>query len=57
MDNLKDYNINFQEILDKMTLQDLKQFKERLSKEFDRRLAKEISDLEEARITLNLLSN
>ena len=54
---MKDYNINFQEILDNMTLQDLKKFKERLGKEFDMRLAKEISDLEEARITLNLLSN
>jgi hypothetical protein len=54
---MKDYNINFQEILDNMTLQDLKKFKERLSKEFDIRLAKELSELEEARITLNLLSN
>ena len=57
MDNLKDYNINFQEILDKMTLQDLKQFKERLGKEFDKRLAKETAELEEARKSLNLLSN
>ena len=54
---MKEYNINFQEILDNMTLQDLKKFKERLSKEFDIRLAKELSELEEARITLNLLSN
>ena len=54
---MKDYNINFQELLNKMTLQDLKKFKERLSKEFDIRLAKELSELEEARITLNLLSN
>ena len=57
MDNLKDYNINFQEILDKMTLQDLKRFKESLGKYFDRRLAKEIAELEEARKSLNLLSN
>jgi|TARA_R110000744_G_scaffold26652_2_gene65398 hypothetical protein len=57
MDNLEDYNINFQEILDKMTLQDLKRFKESLGKYFDRRLAKEIAELEEARKSLNLLSN
>ena len=54
---MKDYNINFQEILDNMTLQDLKKFKERLSKEFDMRLAKELSELDEARKKLNLLSN
>jgi len=54
---MEDYNINFQEILDKMTLTDLKQFKERLCKEFDKRLAKETSELEEARKKLNLLSN
>lgn len=54
---MEDYSINFQEILDRMTLQDLKQFKERLGKEFDKRLAKETSQLEEARKSLNLLSN
>ena len=54
---MEDYSINFQEILDRMTLQDLKQFKERLGKEFDKRLAKEISRLEEERESLNLLSN
>ena len=54
---MKDYNINFQEILDNMTLQDLKKFKERLGKEFDMRLAKELSELDEARKKLNLLSN
>ena len=54
---MEDYNINFQEILNKMTLQDLKKFNERLSKEFDKRLAKETAELEEARKSLNLLSN
>ena len=54
---MEDYSINFQEILNKMTLQELKKFKERLGKEFDRRLAEELSDLEEARKKLNLLSN
>ena len=54
---MQDYNINFQEILDRMTLTDLKQFKERLGKEFDKRLAKETAELEEARKKLNLLSN
>lgn len=54
---MEEFNINFQEILDKMTLQDLKKFNERLSKEFDKRLAKEIAQLEEARNALNLLSN
>jgi len=54
---MEDYNINFQEILDKMTLKDLKRFKESLGKYFDRRLAEEIADLEEARKNLNLLSD
>ena len=54
---MEDYNINFQEILDKMTLTDLKKFNERLCKEFDKRLAKETAELEEARKKLNLLSN
>ena len=54
---MEDFNINFQEILDRMTLTDLKQFKERLGKEFDKRLAKETAELEEARKKLNLLSN
>tara|TARA_R110000803_G_scaffold136534_5_gene203432 strand:+ start:250 stop:414 length:165 start_codon:yes stop_codon:yes gene_type:complete len=54
---MEDYSINFQEILDRMTLTDLKQFKERLGKEFDKRLAKETAELEEARKKLNLLSN
>jgi len=54
---MEDYNINFQELLNKMTLQDLKKFKERLGKEFDKRLAEEIAQLEEARNALNLLSN
>ncbi len=54
---MEDYNINFQEILDKMTLQDLKRFKESLGKYFDRRLAQEIAALEKARESLNLLSN
>ena len=54
---MEDYSINFQEILNKMTLTDLKQFKERLGKEFDKRLSKETAELEEARKKLNLLSN
>ncbi len=54
---MEDYSINFQEILDKMTLTDLKRFKENLGKYFDRRLAKETAELEEARKKLNLLSN
>ena len=53
---MEDYNINFQEILDKMTLQDLKRFKESLGKYFDRRLAQEKSKLEEAQKVLNYLS-
>jgi len=54
---MEDYNINFQEILDKMTLQDLKRFKESLGKYFDRRLAQEIAELEQAQKVLNYLSN
>tara|TARA_R110000822_G_scaffold201714_2_gene338911 strand:+ start:112 stop:276 length:165 start_codon:yes stop_codon:yes gene_type:complete len=54
---MEDYNINFQEVLDVMTLQDLKQFKERLGKEFDKRLAKETAELEQAQKVLNYLSN
>ena len=54
---MEDYNINFQEVLDVMTLQDLKQFKERLGKEFDKRLAKETAELEQAKKVLDYLSN
>jgi len=53
---MEDYNINFQEILDKMTLQEIKQFHERLGEEFDRRLAKKTKELEQEWKVLNYLS-
>ena len=54
---MEDYNINFQEILDKMTLQELKTFKERLGQEFDKRLAKKKEELEQEKKVLDYLSN
>ena len=54
---MEDYNINFQECLDKMTLQDLKKFMERLGKEFDKRFEAEKARIEEAQNNLNLLSD
>ncbi len=54
---MEDYNINFQEILDKMTLQDLKRFKESLGKYFDRRLDKELAATNERLRSINALKD
>tara|TARA_R110000787_G_scaffold149633_5_gene263584 strand:- start:524 stop:688 length:165 start_codon:yes stop_codon:yes gene_type:complete len=53
---MEDYNINFQEILDNMTLQDLKRFNERLKEEFDKRLVAAQTRLEEDKKVLDYLS-
>lgn len=53
---MEDYNIDFQEILDKMTLQELRRFKERLGEEFDKRLAKRKEELQQEQKVLDYLS-
>ena len=52
---MEDYNINFQEILDNLTIQELKDFKEKLVRCYAQRLAQELKATNERLRHLNYL--
>lgn len=56
MDNLEEYNISFQAMIDELTIQELRQFKEKLIRAYAERLAKELEATNERLKMLNNLS-
>lgn len=56
MDNLEEYNISFQAMIDELTIQELRQFKEKLIRAYAKRLAKELEATNERLKMLNNLS-
>ena len=54
---MEEYNINFQEILDNMTIQELEKFKVRLVRCYAKRLAKELEATNERLRQLNALQD
>tara|TARA_R110002012_G_scaffold197522_2_gene366107 strand:+ start:27788 stop:27964 length:177 start_codon:yes stop_codon:yes gene_type:complete len=57
MEDLEDYNINFQDMLDEFTIQELKEFKEKLVRVYAKRLAKELEATNERLKMLNYLKD
>lgn len=57
MDNLEDYNINFQGMIDELTIQELKQFKDKLVRVYAKRLARELEATNERLNNLNALKD
>ena len=52
---MKGYSINFQEVIDNLTIQELKEFKEKLVRCYAKRLAKELEATNERLRLLNYL--
>ena len=57
MDNLEEYNIDFQGMIDELTIQELRQFKEKLVRVYAKRLAKELEATNERLKMLNNLQD
>lgn len=57
MEDLEQYNINFQDMLDELTIQELKEFKEKLVRVYAKRLAKELEATNERLKLLNYLQD
>tara|TARA_R110001606_G_scaffold303714_2_gene450992 strand:- start:23729 stop:23905 length:177 start_codon:yes stop_codon:yes gene_type:complete len=57
MDNLEEYNIDFQGMIDNLTIQELRQFKEKLVRVYAKRLAKELEATNERLKMLNNLQD
>tara|TARA_R110000787_G_scaffold55416_4_gene127948 strand:+ start:559 stop:735 length:177 start_codon:yes stop_codon:yes gene_type:complete len=57
MDNLEEYNIDFQGMIDELTIQELKQFKDKLVRVYAKRLAKELEATNERLRLLNHLQD
>ena len=57
MDNLEEYNIDFQGMIDELTIQELKQFKDKLVRVYAKRLAKELEATNERLKMLNNLQD
>ena len=57
MDNLEEYNIDFQGMIDNLTIQELRQFKKKLVRVYAKRLAKELEATNERLKMLNNLQD
>ena len=57
MNNLKEYNFDFQVMIDELTIQELKQFKDKLVRVYAQRIAKEHKTTNERLKELNYLEN
>ena len=57
MDNLEEYNIDFQGMIDELTIQELRQFKDKLVRVYAKRLAKELEATNERLRLLNHLQD
>ena len=57
MNNLKEYNFDFQVMIDELTIQELKQFKDKLVRVYAQRLAKELKTTNARLKELNYLEN
>ena len=57
MDNLEEYNIDFQGMIDNLTIQELRRFKDKLVRVYAKRLAKELEATNERLRLLNHLQD